>query len=80
MSTGVRVSYRCEGGAFRLKLLKALGRKQHLVVRNVQYTDDAVILARNSRQVQEELTLTDAQYGRLGLEKNTLKPVVQSKL
>ena len=79
-SAGIRVRYRCDGGAFRLARLKARGRTQQMVVRDLQYADDAAILARDSRELQEELALTDAQYGRLGLEMNTSKTEVMHRV
>ena len=79
-SAGVRVRYRCDGGAFRLGRLRASGRTQQLVVRDLQYADDAAIVAKDSRELQEELSLTDAQYGRLGLEMNTRKTEVMHRI
>ena len=55
-----RLRYRCDGGAFRLKRLKALRPTQQLVVRDLQCAEDEAIVARDSRGLQEELTLSDA--------------------
>ena len=76
---GVAVKYRCGGGAFRLQRLKAITKTKELIVRDLQYADDAAIVTGSFRELQEELSLTDAQYTRLGLSMNTNKTEVMHR-
>ena len=72
----VAVKCRCDGGAFQLQKLKAITRTKKLVVRNLQYADDAAIMTLSVMELQEELSLTDTQYTRIGLNMNTVKTEV----
>ena len=71
--------YRCDGGAFELRRLKTITRTKQLVIRDTQYTDDAAIVNRSASELQDELSLTDAQYTRLGLSMNTDKSEVMRR-
>ena len=73
---GVHLRYRCDGGAFRLQRLKALRKTKKMIVRDMQYADDAAIITNNATELQHELELTDDQYTRLGLQMNTDKTEV----
>ena len=76
---GVAVKYRCDGGAFRLQRLKAITKTKELIVRDLQYADDAAIVTRSLSELQEELSLTDTQFTRLGLSMNTNKTEVMHR-
>ena len=58
-SGDVRVKYRCYDWAFQRSRLRATGRTQQTVVRDLQYADDAAIVACDARELHEELTLMD---------------------
>ena len=47
-----------------------------MTVRDIQYTDDAVIVAGCAMELQEELSVTDEQFSRVGLIMNTDKTEV----
>ena len=77
--SGVNLRYRMDGGAFRLQRLKARGKVHYLSVRDLQYADDAAILANGSAELQTELAKTNAQYSRLGLMMNKSKTEVMHR-
>ena len=78
-NAGVKLRYRCDGGAFRLQRLKARGRVSQVNVRDLQYADDAAVLARTPAELQAELTQTNTQFSRMGLLMNKEKTEVMHR-
>ena len=78
-SPGIRLRYRCDGGAFNLQRLKSTRNAKSLTVRDMQYADDAAIVAGCAVELQGELSETDAQFSRMGLMMNTDKTEVMHK-
>ena len=58
----MQLRYRCDGGAFNLQRLKSTSRTKLMTVRDMQYADDAAIVAGCAMELQEELSVTDAQF------------------
>ena len=69
-NAGMKLRYRCDGGAFRLQRLRACGRVSQVNVRNLQCADDAAVMARTPVQLQAKLTQTNTQFSRMGLLMN----------
>ena len=76
---GVRLRYRCDGGAFNLQRLRAGGMVDYVSVRDLQYADDAAVLAGGPEELQTEMTLTNRKYSRLGLLMNKTKTEVMHR-
>ena len=52
---GVRLRYRFDGGAFNLQRLRARGLVDYISVRDLQYADDAAVLAGGTGELQTEI-------------------------
>ena len=78
-NAGVKLRYRCDGGAFRLQRLRARGRVSQVNVRDLQYADDAAVLARTPEELQTEMTQTNTQFSRMGLQMNKEKTEVMHR-
>ena len=76
---GVRLRYRCDGGASNLQRLRAGGMVDYVSVRDLQYADDAAVLAGGPEELQTEMTLTNRKYSRLGLLMNKTKTEVMHR-
>ena len=51
-----------------------------MIIRDMQYADDAAIITNNATELQHELEVTDEQYTRMGLQMNTGKTEVLHRL
>ena len=78
-NSGLRLRYRCDGGAFRLQRFKSVRKSKYLVVRDLQYADDAALVTGDPTELQRELNVKEAEYTRLGLKMNTNKTEVMHK-
>ena len=76
---GVRLRYRFDGGAFNLQRLRARGLVDYVSVRDLQYADDAAVLAGGPEELQAEMTQTNRQYSRLGLLMNKTKTEIMHR-
>ena len=75
-SPGVQLRYRCDGGAFNLQRLKSTRKTKLMTVHDMQYADDAAIVAGAAMELQNELGVMEAQFSRVGLMMNTDKTEV----
>ena len=77
---GVHLTLRCDGGAFRIQRFRAQRKTESIIVRDLQYADDAAIVTNNANELQHELEMMDEHYARLGLQMKTRKTEMLHRL
>jgi len=73
---GVSLRYRTDGGAFKLSRLRARTLTRNVIVTDLQYADDAAVMAHTPQALQNVLTAYDEAYRRVGLKVNAGKTEV----
>ena len=58
--TDTQLRYICDGGAFNLQRLGSSTNTKLMTVRDLQYADDAALVAGSDVELQEKLTVADA--------------------
>ena len=76
---GIKLNYRFDGGVFNLQRLKARTKISSTAIRDLQYADDAAIVAQNEAELQEQLAIINEAYTRMGLKMNTSKTEVMHR-
>ena len=78
-SAGVKLKYRLDGGAFNLQRLRAPTKVSHVALRDLQYADDAAVVAGNPEELQCQMHKTNIGFTRLGLTMNKNKTEVMHR-
>ncbi len=73
---GIDITYRVDGGLFRLSRLKARRKIKTTSIMEIQYADDNAIFAQSESDLQAILTTLAKAYRQLGLILNTKKTKV----
>ena len=58
---GVQLKYRVDGGVFKLQRLKSKRKIKLMTVQSMQYANGAVFVKGCAMELQEEVSVTDAQ-------------------
>lgn len=72
-SEGVDIRYRLDRNLFDLKKLKARTKTHSCNIKELQYADDAAIVAHSPLELQRMVDILHHIYGRMGLKMNTEK-------
>ena len=72
------VRYRTDGSLFNLSRLKAKSKTNEALIYDLQYADDAALVAPSASALQKGLTAISIAYSDCGLEINTRKTVAMS--
>lgn len=70
---GIDFRYRLDGGAFNLSRLRTRTRTSTATVRDLQYADDAAVVAHTAQALQATLNAYGDAYQRVGLKVNSGK-------
>ena len=80
---GIRLRIKFDDWAFHLQWIKAHRKVSYVTVRDLQYVDDAVVVAGISKDLHAEVTRINSQFSSLGIIMNkskTLYYIYQPKL
>ena len=73
---GVHLEYRLDGSVFNIQRLKSRTKTSSLRITDLQYADDAALLAHTAESMQHILNTISSIYQALGLQINTRKTEV----
>ena len=72
-SSGIPITYRCDGKLFNLRRLQAITKIEEISIINLLFADDCTLKAITEHQIQRELDQFSSSWENFGLNINTKK-------